>query len=471
MVSMHVDPRVVAIVAVVAAAGLRTVSATPDGTSAEIDRYVESEMTRQRVPGLALAVVRNGRTVYSQGYGFANVEHQIRATDRTVFQSGSVGKQFTAAAVMLLVEDGRLSLDEPIVSFFDAPPASWAPITVRHLLTHTSGIANYTSGTIDYRRDYTNAEFLALAAQPPLDFAPGEQWSYSNTGYLLLGLIIEKVSGQFYGDVLRDRVFRPLGMETARVISEADIIPNRAAGYEMVKGELKNQAWVSPSINTTGDGALYLTVRDLAAWDEALTARKLFKPSTYQAMWTPVRLNGGSSEPYGFGWRVGDTNGHPAIWHDGAWQGFLARIARYENDRLSVIVMVNTSLANLERIERGVAAIFVPALAPAPIEKRKDPDPALTARVRALVDDIVAGTATPAAFAAEMEVDSDDLSSLKGQLEEPGALSDLWLVKTTARADGGRLSQYRLDYGGPTLLLDLAMTADGRVSQFDVEFD
>jgi CubicO group peptidase (beta-lactamase class C family) len=443
-----------------------------DEKSAAIDRYVEAEMARQRIPGLALAVSQRGRPVHVRGYGLANVEHQVPVTDRTVFQSGSVGKQFTAAAVMLLVEDGRLGLDDPIVTFFDDAPASWSPITVRHLLTHTSGIANYTSGAIDYRRDYTYPELVALAQKPPLDFLPGEKHSYSNTGYLLLGLIIEKVSGQFYGDLLRDRVFRPLGMDTARVISEADIVPHRAAGYEMVKGELKNQEWVAPSLNTTADGSLYLTVRDLARWDEALAARRLFKPSTYEAMWTAARLNDGSREPYGFGWRVAETNGHKTIAHGGAWQGFLSRIARYEDDGLTVIVLVNTSLANLERLERGVAGLFVPDLAPEPVSPVLDTDPSVTARVRALVEGIRAGTVTGDAFAPGLRADmtKEGLSSLKRQLEEPGTWRALELVKRTDDKGVARY-RYRLDYGGPTLLVDVAFDSSDRVSLFDMAFD
>src|SRR6185436_15001395 len=148
----------------------------------------------------------------------------------------------------------------------------------RNLLTHTSGIPDYTEGAIDYRRDYTEDEMARLAYPLPLEFVPGTRWSYSNTGYLLLGVVIHRASGTFYGDLLRQRVFRPLGMMTARVISEADIVPHRAAGYELVDGELKNQDWVAPSINTTADGSLYLSLQDYIAWDRGLRAGALLKP-------------------------------------------------------------------------------------------------------------------------------------------------------------------------------------------------
>jgi CubicO group peptidase (beta-lactamase class C family) len=152
-------------------------------------------------------------------------------------------------------------------------------------------------------------------------------------------------------------------MDSTRVISEADIIPNRAAGYLLVKGEWKNQTYVAPTINRTGDGSLYLTAVDLAKWDMALTARKLLKPSSYEAMWTPVRLNDGTTYPYGFGWQLAPTNGHKTISHGGSWQGFLTHISRFVDDHLTVIVLVNTDSAETEKIAQGVAARYVPALA------------------------------------------------------------------------------------------------------------
>src|SRR5687767_6796766 len=203
-----------------------TLNAAPAGAQAtldSVDRYVRAEVARQRIPGLSVAVLRGDSIVLARGYGFANLEHRVPATDSTVYQSGSVGKQFTAAAVVLLAREGKLSLDDPIRRFFPEGPAAWDRVTVRHLLTHTSAIPDYTDSTMDYRRDYTEAQLVELAARLPLQFRPGATWSYSNTGYALLGFIVRRVSGEFYGDFLRRRVFEPLGMRTARVISESDI--------------------------------------------------------------------------------------------------------------------------------------------------------------------------------------------------------------------------------------------------------
>ncbi len=332
--------------------------------SDRVDEYIRAEMTRQRIPGLALAIVRDGKVVKAQGYGLANIEHNVAVTPATIFQSGSVGKQFTATLVMMLVEGKRLNLDDPIGAFFQDAPSIWNGITVRHLLTHTAGISNKLYDQIDLRRDYTEEELFARIAAIPLDFPPGDKWNYSNPGYVLLGMIIRRVSGKFYGDLLRERIFAPLGMTTARVISEADIVPNRADGYQLVKGELKHQDWVSPMLNTTADGALYLTVLDLAKWDAALYTERLLTKARLDQMWTRVRLNDGSSVDYSFGWRVALVNGHRLIEHGGSWQGFKAQISRYVDDKLTVIVLANLAEADQGRIAHEVAGLLEPALKP-----------------------------------------------------------------------------------------------------------
>ncbi|MGQ0736222.1 MAG: serine hydrolase [Acidobacteriota bacterium] len=328
-----------------------------------IDRIVRAEMAAQRIPGLGVAVVRRGEVVKAAGYGLANVEHQVPVTDETIFQSGSVGKQFTAAAIMLLVQDGALALADPLSKFFPDAPAAWQAVTVRHLLTHTSGIPNYTGGLLDFRRDYSEDDLVRFAQALPLEFAPGAEWRYSNTGYLLLGALVRKVSGRFYGDVLRERLFGPLGMSTARVISEADIVPHRAAGYRLAQGgELRNQGWVSPALNTTADGSLYLSLRDLMAWDRGVRARAVLSRASWDQVFTPVTLTSGRRHPYGFGWRVDRVAGQMVQEHGGSWQGFKSYIARYTGDDITVIVLANLAQANPERIAKAIAASLIPKL-------------------------------------------------------------------------------------------------------------
>jgi CubicO group peptidase (beta-lactamase class C family) len=352
-------------------------SGSTDGEISEkVDAYVNGEMRAERIPGLALAVVRDGKIVKAQGYGLANIELGVAVKPETIFQTGSVGKQFTATAVMMLVEDGKIRLDDRIGKYLPSSPASWNNITVRNLLTHTSGIPDYESDSvtkkdaafINLRNDYTEDELFTKFSGLPLDFPPGSKWSYSNSGYVILGILIHKLTGQFYGDVLQERIFRPLGMTSTRIISEADIIPNRAAGYRLVNGEIKNQEWVSPTLNTTADGALYTNALDMAKWDAALYTEKLLKKGSLDQMWSAVRLNDGKTAAYGFGWDVTQVNGHRLIEHGGAWQGFTTQISRYVDDRFTVIVLTNLDSEHSEpdKIAHNVAAAYNPALTPAP---------------------------------------------------------------------------------------------------------
>ena len=358
---MYLRKRTPAILALVLL--LSTACLAQESYEKKIEEYLSKEMQAQQIPGVALAVVKDGKIVLARGYGLANVEHQVPVKPETIFQSGSTGKQFTATAVMMLVEEGKLSLEDKITKYFPDAPESWGKITLRHLLTHTSGMTDYPPD-FDLRRDYTEDDLLQRIKAIPLAFQPGEKWSYSNLAYVTLGILIHKVSGKFYGDFLQERVFKPLDMSTARIISEADIIPNRAAGYRVANGQLKNQNWVSPSLNTTADGALYLTVYDMAKWDVALYTEKLLKRSSLEQMWTPVKLNDGQTFPYGFGWGLGNVRGHRVIEHGGSWQGFKAQISRYVDDKLTIILFANQTRANQTRLTHDIAAIINPGLAP-----------------------------------------------------------------------------------------------------------
>jgi CubicO group peptidase (beta-lactamase class C family) len=330
-----------------------------------VDRFVTSEMKREQVPGLSLAVIRDGRVLLRRGYGYANLELRVPASDSTIYQSGSLGKQFTAAAVATLAEQGRLRLDDLIVKWLPEGKKAWSRVTVRHLLTHTSGVAEYTDSTFDYRKDYTEDQLVNFAASRPLDFAPGERWSYSNTGYLLLGVLIHRLTGRFYGEVLHDLIFAPVGMKTTRIISEADLVPNRADGYQLAKDGIRNQDWVAPSLNTTADGSLYFSLDDLIAWSRSLDAGLIPDSTVLRQAWTPVKLNDGGLYPYGFGWDLTPQRDHVRIGHTGSWQGFKTALYRYPEFKLTVIALANLAEAEPGLIAEAVAGIVEPALTPA----------------------------------------------------------------------------------------------------------
>jgi CubicO group peptidase (beta-lactamase class C family) len=462
-------PLALALVLVAAGAGgARAGRGAGDDVGARIDEFVRAEMQRQHVPGVAIGVVRNGAVLKAQGYGFANVEHEVPVGPETVFESGSLGKQFTAAAVMLQVEDGKLSLSDPITKFFPDAPEAWRSVTVRNLLSHTSGIPDYTVGSFDYRKDYTEDDLAKLAYGFELEFTPGSRWNYSNTGYVLLGIIVHKVSGRFYGDVLADRVFKPLGMTTARIISEADIVPHRAAGYRLVDGELKNQEWVAPLLNTTADGSLYLSVRDMIAWDAGVRARRVLSPESWNQVLEPVRLASGKTYPYGFGWFIEERGGKPLQQHGGAWQGFKTQFSRFLGDDLSVIVLANLEGADQERFADGVAAIIDPALAaptPKPIEDR---EPAVTARANRLLEAARQGTLARSEFAYVRAGFFPDVTDLYAKtLKELGAPRRVALLERTELGDD-RVYLYEVEYASATLLMRLALAPDDRVALFEL---
>ncbi len=321
---------------------------------ASIDQFVNAELQREHIPGVAIGIYSRGQLLLVKGYGLANVELNAVVKPETIFQSGSVGKQFVSAAIMMLVEEGKVDLDDSITKYFLHAPNTWQDIRVKNLLSHTSGLAQYESserigpdGPFYLRLDFTEDQLLEKVEALPIEFKPGEKWNYRNTNYLLLGILIHKVTGTFYADYLQQRIFQPLGMTSTRLISESDIIPNRAAGYDYKYGKLQNQSWVSPTFNSTGDGALYFTVMDLAKWDEALYGTKLLKQSSLDQMWTIFPLNDGKPNPanYGFGWRIDTVNDHKLIDHGGAWQGFTCQISRYVDDSLTIVALTNLNAA------------------------------------------------------------------------------------------------------------------------------
>ena len=446
--------------------------AAPD----DVDAYVTAEMKKQHIPGLALGVYRNGEIVKGQGYGLANVELEAPVKPQTIFQSGSVGKQFTATALMMLVEESKVSLDDPITRYFPDGPDFWKDIKVRNLLSHTSGLAEYESdartgpsGPFYLRMDFTEDELLKKIEGLPREFEAGEQWNYRNTNYVLLGFLIHKVTGKFYGDYLLERIFKPLGMTSTRIISEADIIPQRAAGYQWVKGELKNQDWVSPTFNSTADGALYFNILDLAKWDAALYTEKLIKKSSLDEMWTVMKLNDGKPNKanYGFAWSINHMNGHKVIEHGGAWQGFTTYIARYVDDRFTVVVLTNLDAghARPRKIAHNVAGLYIPEVRSSERKPIEDKEPQVTALLRDTLQKIADGKADPEAFTPDLraELFPERIHDLGEYLKSLGPAKSLDLVERKEE-QGNRAYTYRLVHPDSTLFLTLQLTSQNKIA-------
>ena len=335
----------------------------------KVDDFVKAEMQKQRIPGVSIAVVKEGKIIKVEGYGLSNVELNNPAKPDTVYQIGSVSKQLIAAGVLLLMQDGKLSLDDKLSKFLERTPDTWKESTVRHLMTHTSGLVREAPG-FNPLKVQADADVIKTAYPLPLRFAPGEKWEYCNVGYFALAEIIRKVSGKSWADFLHERIFQPLEMNATRTTTTTEIVPNRADGYVWRDGKLRN-AEVYLALRPSG--AFLSSVLDLAKWDAALSSDQLLNAGTRELMWTPVKLNNGQAHPYGFGWELDAVNGHKRVQHGGSLPGFRSVISRYVNDKVTVIVLTNADNANPGPIALGIAEAYIPGLIPQRTVARVDP--------------------------------------------------------------------------------------------------
>ena len=327
-----------------------------------------------------MAVLRHGKSVRSQGYGYADVERKVPVSPNTVFQLQSITKTFTATAVMMLVEDNKLSVDAKIGKYLEGTPASWETITIRHLLTHTSGIKDFINEpTVDLMKDLQPQDVIRSLEKLPLNFQPGERYAYSNTGYHLLGMIIEKITGDPWQNFLRTRIFKPLKMKSTDVNSATCDLGNRAFGYSWRSNTFQPGAYVAPSILGYAGGGILSTVLDLAKWDRGLWEDKLVSRSTLEEMWTRASLNNRSKTDYGFGWGVDDYLGLPTVNHSGAHMtGFKTYFVRFLKQELTIIVLCNSRQANPANIAVGIAGFYLPELQLSRLKEQPDPSPART---------------------------------------------------------------------------------------------
>lgn len=336
-----------------------------DVISIAVDDCVKTEMANQKIPGLSLAVVIEGKVVKARGYGLACLELGAPAASETLYGLGSISKQFTATAIVLLEEKGKLRLDAKIVELLDGLPGEWADVTVRHLLTHTSGIKEeqWKGGIVEFDRYEYKQEEVIKTAFGPLESKPGEKFAYRNVGYRLLGMIVEKISRQSYWDFLDEHIFKPLGMTATRNSDPRTIILHRARGYGRAGDVFVNRDPVTASA-AFSEGALMSSVLDLVKWDAALNGEALLKKSSLAKMWTPVKLNNGTTYPYGFGWSLGDTQRRKTISHGGGLPGFVTYIGRFVDDKITVIVLTNCESSDAQQVAQLVAGFYVPALSP-----------------------------------------------------------------------------------------------------------
>jgi CubicO group peptidase (beta-lactamase class C family) len=322
--------------------------------AARVDRYVHAQVAKSDFSGVVLLAQDGKKVLVSKGYGLANREHNVPNAPHTKFRLGSITKQFTAMAVLQLEEAGKLAVRDSICRYLDDCPETWQPITIHHLLTHTAGIFNFTSDP-QYPRTWMlpspPSKTMKRFRDRPPEFAPGSRFKYSNSGYTLLALIIERASGQPYRDFLRRSIFEPLGMNDTGQDSHADILKHRASGYSMFAAKVVHAPYHDMSI-ATGGGDLYSTAEDLYKWDQALYTGQLISRTALKRMFKPFK--GG----YAYGWRVDTHLGRKRLGHGGGINGFLTYLGRYPEERALLVVLCNTTPQPIEEIVNGLAAIL-----------------------------------------------------------------------------------------------------------------
>ena len=424
---------------------------------AKVDAAVKSAMEANGTPSAQVAVVEDGRIVFSKAYGDARLSPALPATTKTRYEIASVSKEFTAAAALLLVEDGKLSLDDHVAKWF--PDLTGADtITVRLLLSHTAGVSDFWPQDyvmIPVTKPTTPLAVMNDWAKKPLDFKPGDDWQYSNTGYIVAGEIIEKVSGQPLFDFVNERILKPVGITDAVDISAQNLKAPDALGYE--------RRALAPNRPTPPDGAgwfygsayLGLTAEDVAKWDISILKKSLLKPESYVTETTTIKLNNGKDTGYAMGLFVSKPNGHTMLEHDGEGAGSLTENRIYPDDGLAIVVLTNTMSGNaMIEIADRIAYMALP-------QQGTD------AHLRQVFEGLQAGKIDRADFTDNCNgymtaATVADFKTTLGALGEPGTFS---LMRTEQRG-GMEYRGYRIRAGRKTLSLSVYMTKDGKIEQF-----
>lgn len=444
---------------------LITISAQAD----VVDDKIRQLLAERHIPGAAVAVIKNGKVIKAQGYGLASVEFNVPVTKETVFEIGSVSKQLTAAGIMILVEDGKVKLDEKISKYLENTPDSWKNVSVRNLLTHTSGIKSYTGlNGFELSRRLKRDEFIKALAVHPLDFETNTSYVYSNSGYSLLSHIIEAVSGKTYWEFMRERIFKPLGMNKTADRDLKFVIPNRATGYEWQNNQLVGRDYNLTDLS--GAGAIVATIMDLVKWEAALRNDTLLKKESKMQMWTPATFNNGKTYPYGFGFRLSDIRGHKLVAHSGQTAGFGASLSRYVDDDLTVIALTNLGESGMGTlIAQRIAKFYIPAISLKAMKAKND-DAKITQIVKNALFARMENKISADLFANDLirPLSTDRAKANNLRIASFGATKNLVFVgdETT---DGKKVYRYKAETPKRIFLWRFAFNNEGKISEMTLE--
>lgn len=366
-----------------------------------LDDQVRAGMEARHIPGLSLTIVKDGAVVRQSNYGKANLEHSVDVNPDTVFEMGSVTKQFVVLGILMAEKDGKLTLDDPLSKHLDGLPEAYQPLTLRRCLSHTAGIADYLGIGFDIRRDYSQVALQKLIVEKPLDFEPGLTWMYSNGGYALAAYALEEATGQKWEAYLKERIFTPLGMNDTDVQSVSAVIPHRATGYTWQGKTYTNSEVLRPSAATAA-GALVTTAGDMAKWAIALQKGEIFTKELQAKAYEPIKLNSGREFEYGLGWMLRDSLGHHVVEHGGNTYGHSAHIAQYPDENLTVIVLTNAAGQSYSGLSDLVATHYLKRIERKPTpEERPDPNSERTGRILDALKNLLGREPSPDYFDAE----------------------------------------------------------------------
>jgi D-alanyl-D-alanine carboxypeptidase len=423
-----------------------------------LDDRVKGIMERQHIPGMAVVVIKNGQVRELKGYGVTDITTKQPVSPDTKFVIGSNTKPFTAMAIMMLMEEGKVDLDKPISQYLADLPSQWKLLTLRQLLSHTAGISED-----GYWRKRKQPKDLIKFVKPELDFAPGESWGYSNSGFTLAGLVIEQVSGQTYGDFLRDRIFTPLGMQQTQAKLES--VSNLATGYEW-KNDRLGKLELKGDQMSLGSGNIISTATDMARWVQALDQGKLLSAAGYLQLWKSATLKNGRSTGYGLGWFVDKFNGHLLIQHGGNGYGYSSGLNRYPNDQLDVVILANNIDVDGEKVAGSIASVYEPTVSIVGISPKPDPNPAFTQRFLALLQ----GNDKILPFAPELQLQRKTNrggKSFQKYMKDFRKIESLEFLHEETK-NGDRTYYYRTSLKGKPIYAGITITAQKQVASYGV---
>jgi CubicO group peptidase (beta-lactamase class C family) len=438
----------------------------------KVDALFNEQIAKKASPSYSVAIVKSGKVVYAKGYGLADIENEVPATPESVYRLGSITKQFTATIIMQLIQESKLKLDDTCRSILPEVPLAWEKVTVRQLLNHTSGIKSYTEvkGIFmnDAMKPTTPAGIIKTVENEPLDFEPGTKWHYNNTGYELLGMIIEKLDTRPFGDSLKARILDPLGMKNTFFTSERTIVKHRVHGYTGDKDGFKNAHYLNMDWPYAA-GSMESTVLDLAKWDAALYGDKILPQKALAEMWTSTSLGKDQVANYGFGWNVAKINGIQVVEHGGGIHGFSTFIRRIPSKNLTIIVLCNNDDGNASSVAVQTSEIVETSIKANAEKVIVDPDPTISKFTREFLQEVLDGklnrTKLTPEFSSQISPEME-----KGVKEQLGSLGAVTKFELIANKTNGKSVQrtYRIALGETLFKMDIAIDDKGLVAGFGI---